>query len=97
MTEIKNSRDISVVFTKEKVWTSAAVSGIVVAKAEKNLYHKGESHEMKSVISKLYNGEIFPAETAVPTDSGYRSSVNKVGQEIEELQEVLTGEQYSNF
>ena len=45
---------------------------------------------MKSVISKLYNGEIFPAETVVPTDSGYRSSVNKVGQEINGLQEVLT-------
>ncbi len=52
---------------------------------------------MKSVISKLYNGEIFPAETVVPTDSGYRSSVNKVGQEIEELQEVLTGEQYKKL
>ena len=48
---------------------------------------------MKSVISKLYNGEIFPAETVVPTDSGYRSSVNKVGQEINGLQEVLTREQ----
>ncbi|WP_304433161.1 hypothetical protein [Acutalibacter muris] len=33
--EVKNSRDISVVFTKKKVWTSTAVSGIVVAKAEK--------------------------------------------------------------
>ena len=52
---------------------------------------------MKSVISKLYNGEIFPAETVVPTDSGYRSSVNKVGQEINGLQEVLTREQYKKL
>lgn len=52
---------------------------------------------MKSVISKLYNGEIFPAETVVPTDSGYRSNVNKVGQEINGLQEVLTREQYEKL
>ena len=52
---------------------------------------------MKSVISKLYNGEIFPAETVVPTDSGYRSRVNKVGQEINGLQEVLTREQYKKL
>lgn len=52
---------------------------------------------MKSVISKLYNGEIFPAETAVSTDNRYRSSVDKVGQEIEELQEILTREQYKKL
>lgn len=37
---------------------------------------------MKSVISKLFNGEIFPAENAVSTDSRYRLSVDKVGRDI---------------
>jgi len=35
LTQVKSKSDFSVVFTKKKVWTSAAVSGIVVAKAEK--------------------------------------------------------------
>lgn len=48
---------------------------------------------MKSVISELYNGEISPVETETPRDKKYRRTVNKVGQEIEELEEILTKEQ----
>lgn len=52
---------------------------------------------MKSIISELYSGNVFPAETDMPKDSKYRISMSKVGQEIEELQEVLTGEQYEKL
>ena len=52
---------------------------------------------MKSVISELYSGHIFPAETDMPTDNKYRTNMSKVGREIEELQAVLTGEQYEKL
>lgn len=52
---------------------------------------------MKSVITELYNGNIFPAENDMPTDSKYRANLDNVGQEIEELQKVLTGEQYDKL
>ena len=48
---------------------------------------------MKSIISKLFEGEIFPAETAVPVNAEYRSAIAKVSKTIEELQETLTMEQ----
>ena len=48
---------------------------------------------MKSVISRLFEGEIFPAETAVPVNNEYRSAIAKVSKTIEELQETLTMEQ----
>ena len=52
---------------------------------------------MKSVISELYNGEIFPVEIETPRDEKYRRTVNRVGQEIEELEELLTKEQYKKL
>ena len=48
---------------------------------------------MKSIISKLYDGEIFPAETVVPATDEYRTITYKMGKSIDELQEVLTAEQ----
>ena len=48
---------------------------------------------MKSIISKLFEGEIFPAETAVPVNAEYRSAIAKVSNTIEDLQETLTIEQ----
>ena len=52
---------------------------------------------MKSVISELYNGEIFPVETETLKDEKYRRTVNKVGHEIEEFEELLTKEQYAKL
>ena len=52
---------------------------------------------MKSVINELYNGEISPVETETPRDEKYRCTVNRVGQEIEELEELLTKEQYKKL
>ena len=52
---------------------------------------------MKSVINELYNGEIFPVETETFKDEKYRRTVNKVGHEIEELEELLTKEQYKKL
>ena len=49
---------------------------------------------MKSVINELYNGEIFPVETEALKDEKYWRTVNKVGHEIEEFEELLTKEQY---
>lgn len=89
LTQVKSKSDISVVFTKKKVWTSAAVSGIVVAKDKKNPYHEGGSQTMISVINELYNGEISPVETETPSDEKYRRTVNRVGQQIEEFEELL--------
>ena len=48
---------------------------------------------MKSVISRLFESEIFPAETAVPVNAEYRSAIAKVSDTIEDLQETLTMEQ----
>ena len=48
---------------------------------------------MKSIISRLFEGEIFPAETAVPVNAEYRSAIAKVSNTIEDLQETLTIEQ----
>ena len=48
---------------------------------------------MKSIISMLFEGEIFPAETAVPVNAEYRSAIAKVSNTIEDLQETLTMEQ----
>lgn len=64
---------------------------------EKALTTVGGNHAMKSIISELYSGNIFPAETDMPTDSKYRTNMGKVGREIEELQKVLTGEQYDKL
>lgn len=52
---------------------------------------------MKSVISELYNGEIFPVETETFKDEKYRRTVNRVGREIEEFEELLTKEQYAKL
>lgn len=52
---------------------------------------------MKSVINELYNGEIFPVETETLKDEKYRRIVNRVGHEIEELEELLTKEQYKKL
>ena len=57
----------------------------------------GWNHAMKSVISELYSENIFPAETDMPTDNRYRINMSEVGREIEELQKVLTGEQYEKL
>ena len=48
---------------------------------------------MKSVISRLFEGEIFPAETAVPVNAEYRSAIAQVSETIENLQETMTMEQ----
>ena len=48
---------------------------------------------MKSIISRLFEGEIFPAETAVPVNAEYRSAIAKVSNAIEDLQRTLTMEQ----
>ena len=48
---------------------------------------------MKNIISRLFEGEIFPAETAVPVNAEYRSAIAKVSDLIENLQETLTMEQ----
>ena len=48
---------------------------------------------MKSIISRLFEGEIFPAETAVPVSAEYRSAIAKVSKTIEDLQGTLTMEQ----
>lgn len=47
---------------------------------------------MKSIISRLFEGEIFPAETAVPVNAEYRSAIAKVSKTIEDLQGTLTME-----
>ena len=52
---------------------------------------------MKSVINELYNGEISPVETETSRDEKYRRTVNRVGHEIEELEELLTKEQYKKL
>lgn len=52
---------------------------------------------MKSVINELYNSEISPVETEMPRNEKYRCAVNRVGQEIEELEELLTKEQYKKL
>ncbi|WP_367575863.1 DUF6809 family protein [Acutalibacter intestini] len=44
---------------------------------------------MISVINELYNGEISPVETETPSDEKYRRTVNRVGQQIEEFEELL--------
>ena len=48
---------------------------------------------MKDIISRLFEGEIFPAETAVPVNAEYRSAIAKVSNTIEDLQGTLTMEQ----
>ena len=48
---------------------------------------------MKDIITTLFEGEIFPAETAVPVNAEYRSAIAKVCNTIEDLQETLTMEQ----
>ena len=48
---------------------------------------------MKNIISRLFEGEIFPAETAVPVNADYRSAIAKVSDTIENLQETLTMKQ----
>ena len=48
---------------------------------------------MKNIISRLFEGEIFPAETAVPVGAEYRSAIAKVSNAIEDLQRTLTMEQ----
>ncbi len=48
---------------------------------------------MKSVIDKLYDGKIFPAETVVPATDDYRAATHKASKLMDELQEVLTAEQ----
>ena len=48
---------------------------------------------MKSIISRLFEGEVFPAETAVPVNAEYRSAIAQVSKAIEDLQETLTMEQ----
>ena len=70
--------------TKEFLWTSAAISGSIVAKARKSQYHKGRDNEMKNIISRLFEGEIFPAETVVSVSSEYRSAIAKMSNIIED-------------
>ncbi len=85
-------------FNEEKSLDFRSGFGYCGGKSSKtSLNHKGENCAMKSVISELYSGNIFPAETDMPTDSKYRTNMSKVGQEIEELQAVLTGEQYEKL
>ncbi len=83
--------DFSVVFTKKNLWTSAVVPGIVVAKATKP--QQGGNHTRKSVINKLYDSKIFPAETVVPATDDYRAATYKASKLMDELQEALTAEE----
>lgn len=85
-------------FNEEKSLDFRSGLGYCGGKSSKaTLNHKGENRAMKSIITELYNGNIFPAETDMPTDNKYRINMSKVGREIEELQKVLTGEQYEKL
>ncbi len=48
---------------------------------------------MKSVINKLYDGKIFPAETVAPATDDYRAATHKASKLMDELQEALTAEE----
>ncbi len=48
---------------------------------------------MKSVINKLYDGKIFPAETVAPATDDYWAATYKASKLMDELQEALTAEE----
>ncbi len=48
---------------------------------------------MKSIINKLYDGKIFPAEAAAPATDDYRVATHKASKLMDELQEALTVEE----
>ena len=79
--------------TKKFLWTSTEVPGSIVAEARKANTTKVGIIKMKSITSRLFEGEIFPAETAVPVNAEYRSAIAKVSNAIEDLQRTLTMEQ----
>lgn len=54
-------------FYEEVFWASAVVSGNIVTMAKKPLSQR-QSIKIKSIFSKLFESEIFPAGTAVPID-----------------------------
>ncbi len=47
---------------------------------------------MKSIINRLYDGKIFPAETVAPAADDYRVATHKASKLMDELQETLTEE-----
>ncbi len=40
---------------------------------------------MKSIINKLYDGKIFPAETVAPATDDYRAATYKASKLMDEL------------
>lgn len=51
----------------------------------------------KTLLQKLYDGEIYPAEQIVPRDPEYRETSRKISDEKEYFQEILTENDRQRF
>lgn len=47
---------------------------------------------MKSVINRLYSGELFPAEQIVPTGEEYKKLTDRISSECRYLKEKMSDE-----
>jgi hypothetical protein len=52
---------------------------------------------MKSILNKLYNGQLFPAEQAVRNDNRYMHSMQKQNEDFEALNQTFSSEQRNLF